>query len=50
VDFDKDISLSEFDAVLHNIEDILFKKFNINHVNIQPEYGKCGDKDIIIQD
>lgn len=50
VDFDKDISLSEFDTVLHNIEDILFKKFNINHVNIQPEYGKCGDKDIIIQD
>jgi cobalt-zinc-cadmium efflux system protein len=50
VDFNKDISLTEFDTVLHNIEDILFNKFNINHVNIQPEYGKCGDKDIIIQD
>ena len=50
VDFDKDINLSEFDTVLHNIEDILFHKFKINHVNIQPEYGKCGDKDIIIQD
>ena len=31
-------------------EDILFKKFEINHVNIQPEFGKCDDKDVIVQD
>ena len=22
----------------------------INHINIQPEYGKCGEKDVIVQD
>jgi cobalt-zinc-cadmium efflux system protein len=50
VDFTKDITLSEFDVVLHKIEDILLHKFKINHVNIQPEYGKDGDKNIIVQD
>jgi len=50
IDFYKNISLSEFDDILHNIEDILFHKFEINHVNIQPEFGKCDDKDVIVQD
>ena len=50
IDFENDISLSEFDSILHNIEDILYHKFQINHVNIQPEYGKCDAKDIIVQD
>ena len=50
IDFHQNISLSEFDEILHNVEDILFHKFEINHVNIQPEFGKCGDKDVIVQD
>ncbi|MEZ4796995.1 MAG: cation diffusion facilitator family transporter [Flavobacteriaceae bacterium] len=50
IDFDKDIKLSEFDDILHEIEEILFHKFEINHVNIQPEFGKCDDKDVIVQD
>jgi len=50
IDFHKDISLSEFDAILVRIEELLYHKFNINHVNIQPEFGKCGPKDIIVQD
>ncbi len=50
IDFNEDISLSKFDYILHNIEEILHHKFEINHVNIQPEFGKCDSKDVIVQD
>lgn len=50
IDFNENISLTEFDTVLHEIEDLVFHDFGINHVNIQPEYGKCDAKDIIVQD
>lgn len=50
IDFNKDIKLTEFDIILHNIEDLVFKKYNINHVNIQPEFGKDDAKDVIVQD
>lgn len=50
VDFNDNITLSQFDEVLTEIEELLFHKFKINHVNIQPEFGKCGPKDVIVQD
>ena len=50
IDFNKDITLSEFDVVLHKIEDLVFDKYDINHVNIQPEFGKDDAKDVIVQD
>ena len=50
IDFNKDITLSQFDSVLHEVEDLVFNKYDINHVNIQPEYGKCDAKDVIVQD
>jgi cobalt-zinc-cadmium efflux system protein len=50
IDFNNDITLSQFDAILVKIEELLYHKFHINHVNIQPEFGKCGPKDIIVQD
>jgi len=50
IDFEEDISLSQFDTILNEIEALLYHKFEINHVNIQPEYGKCDDKDVIVQD
>lgn len=50
VDFVEDIRLSDFDVVLNKIEKILLEKFQINHVNIQPEFGKPDSKDIIVQD
>lgn len=50
IDFDEDIKLSEFDAILNQIEEEVFHKFGINHVNIQPEYGKCDNKQLIVQD
>jgi cobalt-zinc-cadmium efflux system protein len=49
VDFNKDISLSEFDAVLLKIEAKL-EEFGINHINIQPEFDKLDNKSIIVQD
>lgn len=50
IDFGKDIKLSEFDAILSTIEEEVFHKFGINHVSIQPEFDKCDDKVIIVQD
>lgn len=50
IDFNSDIRLSDFDEVLVRIEDILFHNFQINHVNIQPEFGKSDNKEVIVQD
>lgn len=50
IDFNKNITLSEFDIILVNIEELLHNKFQINHINIQPEFNKTGPKDIIVQD
>ena len=50
IEFHDDISLSEFDTILHQVEEILYHKFQINHVNIQPEYARRDSKDIIVQD
>lgn len=48
--FSEDISLSEFDAVLYEIETLLKDEFQINHVTIQPEFNKQDPKEIIVQD
>lgn len=50
VDFEENITLSEFDAILKQIEELVFHKYEINHINIQPEFGKCDAKDVIVQD
>jgi cobalt-zinc-cadmium efflux system protein len=50
IDFNEDIKLSQFDDILEKIEDELYHNHGINHVNIQPEFGKCDSKDIIVQD
>ena len=50
IDFDRDINLSEFDLILDQIEEVVLHKFGINHVNIQPEFGKCDSKKVIVQD
>ena len=50
IDFKKDITLSQFDTILHEVENLVFNKYDINHVNIQPEFGKDDVKDVIIQD
>ena len=50
IDFTEDIALSEFDRILEKIENRVYEKFGINHVNIQPEYGKCDSKSVIVDD
>jgi len=50
IDFNEDIKLSAFDEVLQKIEDKVYHEFGINHVNIQPEFGKCDSKKVIVQD
>ncbi len=50
IDFYRDITLSEFDEILNEVERILSEQFGINHVNIQPEFQKDDPKDIIVQD
>lgn len=50
IDFVEDIKLSQFDAILEEIEEHLYHKHGINHVNIQPEFDKCDSKSVIVQD
>ena len=50
LDCSEDIKLSEFNDLLLKIESVLLEKFNINHVNIQPEFQKEDPKEIIVQD
>lgn len=51
LDCQEDIKLSEFNETSNKIEQVLFDKYQINHINIQPEYKKEEDsKDFIVQD
>ena len=50
LDLNDDITVSEFNTILKQIEDVLHDKFNINHVTIQPEFNKTDSKDVIVQD
>ncbi|WP_333599005.1 cation diffusion facilitator family transporter [Flavobacterium sp.] len=51
LDCSEDIKMSEFNELLNQIERILFEKFHINHINIQPEFKKEEEtKDFIVQD
>ncbi|MEM8937924.1 MAG: cation diffusion facilitator family transporter [Bacteroidota bacterium] len=50
IDFEEDIRLSEFDTILEQIEEHVYHRHGINHVNIQPEFDKCDSKNIIVQD
>lgn len=50
LDLKEDVTISEFDTILHQIETVLHEEFSINHVNIQPEYNKEDPKEIIVQD
>jgi cobalt-zinc-cadmium efflux system protein len=50
LDCKADIKMSEFNELLHEVELVLFYKFHINHINIQPEFKKTDPKDFIVQD
>lgn len=50
LDCKEDIKMSDFNNLLHEIEQVLFHKFDINHINIQPEFSKEDPKNFIVQD
>lgn len=50
LDCSEDIKMSEFNDLLEQVEIVLFEKFHINHINIQPEFKKQDPKDFIVQD
>lgn len=50
IDFAENIPVSKFGEILHEVEHLLHDKFGINHVTLQPEFGKKGNKEIIVQD
>ncbi|WP_103069092.1 cation diffusion facilitator family transporter [Aquimarina sediminis] len=50
IDFENNIKISEFGEILDTVKDIVYKKFGINHVTLQPEYDNKDNKDIIVQD
>ena len=50
LDCSEDIKMSEFNVLLDKIEQVLFTKFHINHINIQPEFKKEDPKNFIVQD
>jgi cobalt-zinc-cadmium efflux system protein len=50
LDLQEDISTTEFNVLLLEIEALLHDEFDINHVTIQPEFNKEDPKEIIVQD
>lgn len=50
LDLNSNVSIEEFNNILIQIETLLTKEFNINHITIQPEYNKDDSKEIIVQD
>lgn len=50
LDCSEDIKMSEFNVLLDEVEQVLFHKFHINHINIQPEFKKIDPKEFIVQD
>ena len=48
IDLNKDFTISEFQEILEQIKTIL-KDFEIYHFNIQPEYNRDDNKEIIVQ-
>ena len=50
LDLIEDVTTSEFNQILEDIEELLHQQFNINHITIQPEFNKKDSKDIIVQD
>ena len=50
LDLKENISTTEFNDLLLDIETVLHDEFNINHVTIQPEFNKEDPKEVIVQD
>ena len=49
IDLEKDIRITEFQEILNKIETI-FKTHQITHFNIQPEYQRCANSDLVVKE
>jgi cobalt-zinc-cadmium efflux system protein len=47
VDLNEDFRLSETGLIHAKIESLLQEKYNIGHVTIQFEYGRCDDQSLV---
>ena len=50
VDLSNDLKVSDSQMVVDKVQEILKKKFNINHITLQLEYDRCDIKDLIHQE
>jgi len=50
IDLSYDMKISDSQMVVDKVQEILKKKFNIDHVTLQLEYDSCDNKDIIHQE
>jgi len=46
----EDINISQFNAIVEDIKEVLHHEFHINHCTIQPEFGKKCPSEFIVQD
>ena len=47
IDVEKDIRITDFEKILHQVKEILHEKFDIHHVTLQPEYEVDDSKELI---
>lgn len=50
LDCKENITISQFNAIVNEIEEVLHHEFHISHCTIQPEFEKKCTKDFIVQD
>lgn len=50
LDLNDNVTIAEFDTILQDIEAVLHKDYDINHITIQPEFNKDDSKEVIVQD
>jgi cobalt-zinc-cadmium efflux system protein len=49
LDCQENISISEFNTIVSEIEEVLFHDFHISHCTIQPDFGKDCNKEYVLQ-
>lgn len=50
IDLNENLDLKAFNVLQQRIERLLFEKFKINHITLQPEFEKSDSKEFIVQD
>jgi cobalt-zinc-cadmium efflux system protein len=50
LDCKENISITEFNTIVAEIEEVLFHDFHINHCTIQPDFGKDCNKEFIFHE